>query len=93
MDVMLDYREVTRIRFSAQVWNEAHRAQLRIRYIAQSILTGVIDNPELPTYTQACDIIAWADEARPYAATLLPTSNRHLHTWSERIRRYLDALR
>ena len=32
----------------------------RDRYIAQSILTGVVDKPELPTVEQARDIIAWA---------------------------------
>lgn len=33
----------------------------RARYIAQSILTGIIDKPELPTLDEARDIIAWAE--------------------------------
>ena len=32
----------------------------RDRYIAQSILTGIVDKPDAPTVEQARDIIAWA---------------------------------
>ena len=32
----------------------------RDRYIAQSILTSVIDKPDVPTIEEARDIIAWA---------------------------------
>ena len=32
----------------------------RERYIAQSILTSVIDKPDVPTIEEARDIIAWA---------------------------------
>ena len=34
----------------------------RLRYIAQSILQGVVDKPELPTSQEARDIIAWASQ-------------------------------
>lgn len=34
--------------------------QTRDRYIAQSILTGLVDKPDTPTLEQARDIILWA---------------------------------
>lgn len=37
--------------------------ELRIRYIAQSILTGILDKPEVPTLQEARDIISWANAA------------------------------
>ena len=36
----------------------------RIRYQAQSTLTGLITQPELPTLEQARDITAWANRTR-----------------------------
>ena len=33
----------------------------RIRYLAQSILTGIISRPDVPTIDQARDILAWAN--------------------------------
>lgn len=33
----------------------------RTRYMAQSILTCLIDKPELPSYEEARDIVAWAE--------------------------------
>ena len=32
----------------------------RDRYMAQSILTGVVHNPEVPSIDEARDILAWA---------------------------------
>lgn len=41
-----------------------YRFELRDRYIAQSILTGLVDKPDVPTLEQAHDIIAWAQGGR-----------------------------
>ena len=37
----------------------------RDRYIAQSILTGIVEKPDAPTVEQARDIIAWAGRRAP----------------------------
>lgn len=37
----------------------------RIRYTAQSILTGLLTKPDLPTLEQARDIVAWANRMPP----------------------------
>lgn len=36
----------------------------RDRYVAQSILCGIIDKPELPSAEEAADIIQWASKAK-----------------------------
>ena len=36
--------------------------ETRQRYIAQSILYGIVDNPEPPSLEEARDIIAWASK-------------------------------
>lgn len=37
--------------------------ETRLRYIAHSILHGVVDQPEVPTLNEARDIISWAKAA------------------------------
>jgi hypothetical protein len=36
------------------------------RYQAQSILVGEVDKPEVPTLSQAEDILLWSAKARAY---------------------------
>lgn len=48
-----------------------------LRYQAQSVLTGIVKNPELPSLEEARDILSWAAKAR--ARKKLPLLKRILH--------------